>query len=437
MSHLQPTTPAGAADPHDLHEDIVYPDALPFALVHLAALGVFFTGFTRTSIVMAVVLYFVRMWGVTAGYHRYFSHRSYRTSRVGQFLLAFLAQSTAQKGVLWWAAIHRHHHLHSDTEHDIHSPRHHGFWFSHVGWIFHRTKSKPDYSTIQDLTKYPELVFLDRFQHIPAVVLALVCFAIDGWTGLFVGFFLSTVLVYHGTFTINSLAHVTGRQRYLTGDDSRNNWWLALITLGEGWHNNHHHYQSSARQGFRWWEFDPTYYILKALSWTGLIWGIREPPEAVLRGEHRVGRKAMERAADSVAHSFNPERIVEEIRKAWAQVPGVDELWASLAAAPGLEHLRAVLASAPGLDEIRASIAQSTPVEDLKHALERARVRVREWLADVHLPHLPGPEELRERVEEMFAHAASPETVAARAREILLDRIAGGLLGEPEGLQGA
>lgn len=414
VSHALSTAPAAGADHHHGHDhdhsDVVYPDAIPFALVHLAALGVIWTGFSTTSVVMCVALYFLRMWGVTAGYHRYFSHRSYKTSRIGQFLLAFLAQSSAQKGALWWAAIHRHHHLHSDTEHDIHSPRHHGFLFSHVGWIFSRSKARPDYSTIPDLTKYPELVFLDRFQHIPAVILAVLCFVIDGWTGLFVGFFLSTVLVYHGTFTINSLAHVTGDQRYLTGDDSRNNWWLAIITLGEGWHNNHHHYQSSARQGFRWWEFDPTYYVLKALSWTGLIWGIREPPEAVLKGEHRVGRKAFEKVADSVAHSFDPDRIAEEIRAAWAQ--------------------------APGLAEIRASIAQAAHMEDFRAAAERARVRAREWLAEVQVPHLPTTEQLRSRVEEMFAHAPSPDEVAERAREILLDRIAHGLLGEPEGLRG-
>jgi len=392
-----PTAHPEAADVHEHHSDVVYPDAIPFAMVHLAALGVFFTGFTRTSIILCVTFYFVRMWAVTAGYHRYFSHRSYKTSRVGQFVLAFLAQSTAQKGALWWAAIHRHHHLHSDTPEDIHSPRHHGFFFSHVGWIFSRTKSKPDYSTIPDLTKYPELVFLNRFQHIPAVALAVFCFLVDGWTGLFVGFFLSTVLVYHGTFTINSLAHVTGTQRYLTGDDSRNNWLLAIITMGEGWHNNHHHYQSSARQGFRWWEFDPTYYILKMLSWTGAVWGIREPPAAIVRGEAPVGRKALEKVADSVVDSFHPDRIVADIRP---------------------------------------SFAQYTPLDDLKVAGERARERVREWLDQVQLPDLPSREALRERVEEMFAHAPSPDEVAERAREILLDRIANGLLGDPEPMTG-
>ena len=395
MSHPLPTAHVEAADDHEHHSDVVYPDAIPFAMVHLAALGVFFTGFTRTSIILCVTFYFVRMWAVTAGYHRYFSHRSYKTSRVGQFVLAFLAQMTAQKGALWWAAIHRHHHLHSDTPEDIHSPRHHGFFFSHVGWIFSRTKSKPDYSTIPDLTKYPELVFLNKYQHIPAVALGVFCFLVDGWAGLFVGFFLSTVLVYHGTFTINSLAHVTGSQRYLTGDDSRNNWILALITMGEGWHNNHHHYQSSARQGFRWWEFDPTYYILKMLSWTGAVWGIREPPAAIVRGEAPVGRKALEKVADSVVDSFHPDRIVARIRP---------------------------------------SFAQYTPLDDLRVAGERTRERVREWLQEVQLPHLPSREALRERVDEMFAHAPSPDEVVERAREILLDRIARGLLGEPGSL---
>jgi len=232
-----------------------------------------------------VTLYWLRIFAIGAGYHRYFSHRAYATNRVFQFVLALVAQSTAQKSVLWWASKHRHHHLHSDTEQDVHSPRHKGFIYSHAGWIFARKHDKPDLAKVTDLMRYPELMWLHKFELLPAVVLALLCFLAAGWSGLVVGFFWSTVLVYHATFCINSLAHVSGSTRYVTGDDSRNNWLLAVFTMGEGWHNNHHAFQSSVRQGFRWWEIDPTYYLLRALSWTGLVWDLRTPPEQVLRNE--------------------------------------------------------------------------------------------------------------------------------------------------------
>jgi stearoyl-CoA desaturase (delta-9 desaturase) len=256
------------------HDDIVYPSAIPFVLVHVACVAAFWTGISWTAVAIGVTLYWLRIFGIGAGYHRYFSHRAYSTSRVFQLVLAILCQSTTQKSVLWWAAKHRHHHLHSDTELDVHSPRHKGFFYSHLGWIFSRRHDETDLVKIEDFARYPELRWLHRYEQAPSIALALICLAIGGWSGLVVGFFWSTVLVYHATFCINSLAHVHGRKRYVTGDDSRNNWLLAFFTMGEGWHNNHHAFQSSVRQGFRWWEYDPTYYILKALSWTRLVWNL-------------------------------------------------------------------------------------------------------------------------------------------------------------------
>jgi stearoyl-CoA desaturase (delta-9 desaturase) len=194
----------------------------PFVLVHLTCIAVIWTGLTWLAVATCVVLYWLRIFAIGAGYHRYFSHRAYSTSRAAQFVLAVLAQSTAQKSVLWWAAKHRHHHLHSDTELDVHSPRHRGFFYSHVGWIFARRHDATD------LVKVAELV--------PATALGVLCFLIGGWSGLVVGFFWSTVFVYHATFCINSLAHVCGKKRYVTGDDSRNNLLLAIFTMGEGWH---------------------------------------------------------------------------------------------------------------------------------------------------------------------------------------------------------
>jgi stearoyl-CoA desaturase (Delta-9 desaturase) len=233
---------------------------------------------------LAVAAYFVRMVVVTAGYHRYFSHRSFKTSRAFQFLLALGSQSAAQKGVLWWASYHRWHHKHSDTPEDVHSAQQLGFWYAHVGWILGPGNNGTRMDLVADLAKYPELRFLNRkaVQLLPALAYALACLALGGLHGLVWGFFVSTVLLWHGTFTINSLAHMLGRRRYATTDDSRNSLALALLTTGEGWHNNHHHYQSSARQGFRWWEVDVTYYVLRLLAAVGLVWDLRRvPPEAL------------------------------------------------------------------------------------------------------------------------------------------------------------
>ena len=393
--------------PEESHDDIVYPHAVPFVLVHLVCVAVLWTGVTTTSVVMAVVLYTVRMWALTGGYHRYFSHRSYKTSRAFQLFLALLGQTSAQRGVLWWAAIHRHHHLHSDTPEDVHSPRHMGFFHSHVGWIFRPRRRRADYSTIPDLTRYPELVWLDRHPYLPAIALGVLAYVIGGWPGLIVGFFISTVVLYHCVFFINSLAHVVGKQRYLTGDDSKNNWWLALITLGEGWHNNHHYYQSATAQGWRWYEVDITYYVLKALSWTGLVWDLRAPPAKVVRGEQPPGKKVVERVARQLALSFPVERIAEQVRASWAQKPSLEDLLSRVQAA-------------------REAWGQAAS-DELASRTRRAREEVEALLASLSVPHLPSLEELRKRAEEMFEGAPSLEPVAERARELLQEAVGAAL----------
>ncbi len=259
-----------------------------FGLFHLAALGVFLVPFSWKLAVLAAGLYVLRMFGVTAGYHRYFSHRAYRLGRVPQFLLAVLAQSSGQKGALWWAGHHRDHHRHSDKAEDIHSPVQRGFFWSHMGWILSDRFDRFDASKVKDLEKFQELVWMDRHHWIPALLLAL---AVGLWgflTG--VGLLsalawhaLSTVLLYHGTFTINSLAHVWGTRRFATTDQSRNNPLLALITLGEGWHNNHHRYPGACRQGLRWWEIDLTQGGIRLLGWLGIARDIRAHPAEAKR----------------------------------------------------------------------------------------------------------------------------------------------------------
>lgn len=258
--------------------------AVRFWGLHVLCFAAIWTGVDLWDVAICLGLYVVRMFGVTAGYHRYFSHRAYKMGRVMQFLMAFLAQTSAQKGVVWWASHHRHHHKYSDQPQDVHSVRQGGFWWAHVGWIFDERWEKTDLSRVKDLSRFPELMWLDRWHHVPAVVLALACFAIGGWSGLIVWFLWSTVLLWHGTFTINSLAHVFGKRRYETTDDSKNNLWLALITLGEGWHNNHHHFQASVNQGFYWWEVDITYYALCGLEKMGLVHDLKRPPLHVVEG---------------------------------------------------------------------------------------------------------------------------------------------------------
>jgi len=269
---------------------------LPFLVLHLACLAVLWVGFSWTALAVAAGLYFLRMFAVTAFYHRYFAHRAFRAGRKAQFVFAVLGASAVQRGPLWWAAHHRHHHRASDREDDVHSPRHHGFWGSHVGWILKPENARTRLELIPDFARFPELRFLDRYDTLVPALLALALFGLgellaslapglgtDGWQLLVWGFVVSTVVLYHGTFVINSLCHVWGRQRYATGDDSRNNFWLALITLGEGWHNNHHRYPNSARQGFFWWELDVSYALLRVLERLGVVRDLRPVPERILR----------------------------------------------------------------------------------------------------------------------------------------------------------
>jgi len=255
-----------------------------FLLMHVACLAVFLTGADGRALTLCGACYLLQMVGVTAGYHRYFSHRSYKTSRAFQFVLAWLGCSASQRGPLWWAAQHRHHHRTSDTAEDRHSPVVHSFWWSHIGWVLADDSEGADAKTVRDLSRYPELRWLDRCHGVPPLVLAGLCFLIGGWSGLIWGFFVSSVLTHHATFLVNSACHLWGRRRYATPDASRNNLFVALVTLGEGWHNNHHHYQSSANQGFFWWEVDVTYYLIRLLAGVGLVWDVRTPPRAKLQG---------------------------------------------------------------------------------------------------------------------------------------------------------
>jgi len=269
--------------------------ALPFIGLHLAAVSVIWVGVSWVAVVVALLLYAVRMFAITGFYHRYFSHRTFQASRPVQFIFAFIGASSAQRGPLWWAAHHRNHHRHADQAADPHSPTVHGFWWSHMGWFLTREGFRTDWARIQDLARFPELRWLDRFDVLAPVLLGAAMYGLgtllDAWwpqlgtSGaqmLVWGFVISTLVLFHATVTINSLAHRFGHRRFDTRDDSRNNLWLALLTFGEGWHNNHHFFPGTARQGFRWWEIDLTWYGLKLMEALRLVHGLKPIPDWVL-----------------------------------------------------------------------------------------------------------------------------------------------------------
>jgi stearoyl-CoA desaturase (Delta-9 desaturase) len=326
-------TPDGADKMRSEPDKVDWMRCIPFIILHGGCLAVFWVGVSPVAVWTAVALYFLRMFAVTGIYHRYFSHKTYSTSRIGQFLLALWGGTTVQRGGLWWAYHHRHHHQHSDEEEDAHSPHVHGFWWSHIGWITSRRNFPTDYSKVKDLAKFPELVWLNRFDTVVPIIFALAVFGFgalletyapglgtNGWQMLVWGFFISTTALFHGTSCINSMAHLMGRRRFATSDDSRNSFILALICLGEGWHNNHHRYQSCTRNGFYWWEIDITYYGLKMLSWTRLIWGLKPVPQSIMEEAARADHAASVAAAQHAAHAHPEYSSLKKVMPAAAAI---------------------------------------------------------------------------------------------------------------------
>jgi len=259
--------------------------------IHASCLVALYTGVSAADLTLLALTFWLRMFGITGGFHRYFSHRSYKTSRVMQFLLAILGTSAIQKGPLWWAGAHRLHHRYSDQPGDPHSPRV-SFWYAHQGWIFDPQWHETRIGEIRDFAKFPELVWLNQWHIVPPIALGALCYGIGGLSGLVWGMAISTVACWHATYTINSLAHRWGSTRFETGDDSRNNLFFALLTLGEGWHNNHHRFMNSTRQGFYWWEIDVSYYILCGMKALGLIWDMKQPPASVYAEATRMAEAA-------------------------------------------------------------------------------------------------------------------------------------------------
>ena len=327
-----------AGNPPDNHskDKIDWIRLVPFWGLHLMCFGVIWVGWSWIAVAVAAAFYFIRMFAITGFYHRYFSHRSFKTSRFAQFLFALLGGTATQRGPLWWAAHHRHHHRYSDQDPDEHSPITKAFLVSHVFWFTYRRNYDTKWELIKDFGKFPELRFLDRYDILMPVVSGVFMYflgftlnAFFPWMGtsgmqmLIWGYFISTVVLFHGTQTINSLAHLIGKKRYKTGDESRNSLLLALITLGEGWHNNHHYFQVSTRQGFYWYEVDITYYLLWTLSKMGIIWDLKPVPKKIRENaEKRYDRapSQMEKNGDSNTGE-GPENAKPKEREQKAKEP--------------------------------------------------------------------------------------------------------------------
>lgn len=306
MDHTRNARPAGATERLPWYRQVFYDRenaallmASPLIAVHLACIAVFWVGISWIAVAVCLFTYVVRVFALTAGFHRYFSHKAFKTSRLFQFVLAFLGTSAGQLGPLWWASHHRTHHAYSDTEGDVHSPVLKGMWWSHVGWVLGGHYQQIDFKRIKDFLKFPELRLLDRFHVIAPLALGFSLYGVghgmagagfqtSGWQLVVWGYFISSVLVYHATFCVNSVTHIVGRKRFKTRDESRNNWWVALLTLGEGWHNNHHRYPASARQGLYWWEVDVTYYLLRVLERLGVVWDLRMYPAKLFEEAERL-----------------------------------------------------------------------------------------------------------------------------------------------------
>jgi stearoyl-CoA desaturase (delta-9 desaturase) len=379
-----------------------------FGIVHLVALGAFVVGVSWEGIALCIGSYYLRMFGLTAGFHRYFSHRTYQLGRVPQFALAFLGQTSAQRGVLWWASNHRHHHRWSDLPPDVHSPVQRGFWWGHIGWILSEDWKRTDLSRIPDLARYRELRWLDRHEYLPTILYAVAMFLAFGWVGLFWGYFLSTVLLWHGTFLINSAMHLVGRRVFPTVDDSRNSFLFAVLTMGEGWHNNHHHFPGSAAQGFKWWQIDATYAILRGLQRIGIV-----------RQLHRVPARL--KATPEEHPGISPARLAVE---RGLEVAGL--LWT--------EKIRALTRRWIELRDAAWATAHHA-VEDL----EAARVHAAERLEGLHAEALELKskagmagqrrlEEIQADIDRCLAHLVETLERLVAAAETAL----GGVVAEPE-----
>lgn len=291
---------------------------MPFVLLHLSLLFGLCIPYTKAGLLLCLGSYCIRMFAIGGFYHRYFAHKTFKTSKTIEILFALIGTAAAQRGPIWWAAHHRGHHMFSDTPRDEHSPGQQGFMRSHILWFMSNKNFHTRYQFVKDLTKKKHLNYIDRFDGvIPLCYLGLLALFgyicqhatsihLTPFSAMYWGFSVSTVLLLHATFSINSIGHIFGKRPYKTGDKSCNNWLLALLTLGEGWHNNHHYWPASARQGFHWRQIDVSYYGLLLMKALRLIKDVRNVPQSKInenKGEaasNAVDKKPVSEGAHTV-----------------------------------------------------------------------------------------------------------------------------------------
>jgi len=269
-------------------------------IVHLVSLLGFYTGISWTAFVAFLGLYIIRGLGITMGYHRYFAHKSFKTNRFFQFILGLMGSMAVQGGILWWVSHHREHHRYTETEDDIHSPVAHGFWQSHIGWLTNKKAFNAPKIRANDFAKIPEIKFLQKQYVFIQVLQVLGLFSLGSYLQaafpqletsgaqlLVWGFFINTVALWHSTFAVNSICHVWGKEPYEANDTSKNNFIVALLAFGEGWHNNHHKFATSARHGLEWWQFDMTFITLRFLEAFGIVSHLKIPTQEQLAAKRQ------------------------------------------------------------------------------------------------------------------------------------------------------
>lgn len=280
-----------------------------FWIVQASAILVFFVPFSAGLLLLWAVSHFLRAIGLTLAFHRYFAHRSFQMNRIARFVWAFIGTAAMQKGPLWWAGHHVNHHRFADREGDPHSPMVSGFYYAHIGWFLNDAKHdtlERNNPVIRDFSKFPEIRFLSDYFFVPPILLALAMYLIGGMPWLVWGFCLPTVTLAHSTFAINTVNHLFGSRRFDTIDESRNNPITAIFAAGEGWHNNHHRYQRAARNGFYWWEFDPTWYCIRLMQLLGLAWDVQPVPERIYAEARATKERRKKQTAVSVVEDAGP-----------------------------------------------------------------------------------------------------------------------------------
>jgi stearoyl-CoA desaturase (Delta-9 desaturase) len=274
-----------------------------FWTVQVSALLIFAVPFRWAFVAVWAASHFLRAIGLTLAFHRYFAHRAFKMNRVARFVWTWIGTSAMQKGPMWWAGHHVNHHKYADRDGDPHSPMVSGVYYAHIGWFLNDTrhdKLEPNNPVIRDFSRVPEIAFIEKYFFLPPLLLAIAMFAIGGFPLLIWGFCLPTMTLAHATFAINTVNHMFGSRRFETVDESRNNPLTALFAVGEGWHNNHHRYQRAARNGFYWWEFDPTWYVIRAMKAVGLAWDVQAVPKRIYEEARVVKAKRATRKVPSI-----------------------------------------------------------------------------------------------------------------------------------------